>query len=207
MFHYRCFLVWMLVGITSPVPAARGTLRTVEDNRGFLGSFGVNTGPAPANCAGYRGSLGISTGNCPKSRFWALTLICMGNEVPSDKRALSPVEALARENPTQLMTQLRAVWPQVQDALKAGHTLRLIHKRLNLAGVPISYKLLSSYRRRIERRKKGPAPSVSTNMPLPAGSPDCTPPAFDPLTNFRAQEQKRKDWKYPSGPPDESKLI
>ena len=96
---------------------------------------------------------------------------------------------------------------QVQDALKAGHTLRLIHKRLNLAGVPISYKLLSSYRGRIERRKKGPAPSASPNMPLPAGSPDRTPPAFDPLVNFRAQEQKRKDWQYPSGPPDESKLI
>ena len=76
----------------------------------------------------------------------------MGNEVPSDKRPLSPVEALARENPTQLMAQLRAFWPQVQQALKAGHTLRLIHKRLNLAGVPISYKLLSLYRCRIERR-------------------------------------------------------
>jgi len=120
---------------------------------------------------------------------------------------LSPVEALARENPTQLMAQLRAFWPQVQDALKAGHTLRLIHKRLNLAGVPISYKLLSSYRGRIERRKKGSAPSAFPNAALPAGSPDRTPPAFDPLTNFRAQEQKRKDWKYPSGPPDESKLI
>lgn len=205
MFHYRCFWASMLVGVASPAPAARGTLRTVEDHRGFPGSFGINTGPAPANCGDYRGSLGISTGCCPKNRFWAL--ICMGNAVPSDKRALSPVEALARENPTQLMAQLRAVWPQVQEALKAGHTLRLIHKRLNLAGVPISYKLLSSYRGRIERRKKGPAPSASPNTPLPAGSPDRTPPAFDPLTNFRAQEQKRKDWKYPSGPPDESKLI
>ena len=60
----------------------------------------------------------------------------MGNGIPSDKRPLSAVEALAREKPTQLMAQLRAVWPQVQQALKAGHTLRLIHKRLNMAGVP-----------------------------------------------------------------------
>jgi hypothetical protein len=36
---------------------------------------------------------------------------------------------------------------------------------------------------------------------------DRTPQAFDPLANFHAQEQKRKDWKYPAGPPDESKLI
>jgi len=33
------------------------------------------------------------------------------------------------------------------------------------------------------------------------------PQAFDPLANFRAQEQKRVAWQYPSGPPDESKLI
>jgi hypothetical protein len=128
----------------------------------------------------------------------------MGKEVPSDKRPLSPVEALARENPTQLMAQLRAFWPQVQQALKAGHTLRLIHKRLNMAGVPISYKLLSLYRCRIERRKKG---TPSPNTPLPARSPDSAPPSFDPLANFRAQEQKRKNWQYPSGPPDESKLF
>lgn len=176
-------------------------LRTIEDFWGLSPSI-----PAcPGELWGLSRIFGDFYSCCPKNRFWAL--ICMGNAVQSDKRALAPVEALARENPTQLMAQLRAVWPQVQEALKAGHTLRLIHKRLNVAGVPISYKLLSSYRGRIERRKKGPAPSASPNMPLPAGSPDRTPQAFDPLINFRAQEQKRRDWKYPSGPPDESKLI
>src|SRR5450759_3225531 len=123
----------------------------------------------------------------------------MGNAAPSDKHPLSPVEALVREKPTQLMAQLRAVWPQVQEALKAGHTLRLIHKRLNIAGVPISYKLLSIYRGRIERGKKGPAAPASSSTTLPARSSDSTPPAFDPLANLRAQEQKRVDWKYPSG--------
>ncbi len=131
----------------------------------------------------------------------------MGNVAPSDKRPLFAVEAFAREKPTQLMAQLLAIWPQVQEALKAGHTLRLIHKRLNLAGVPISYKLLSLYRGRIERRKKGPAPSGSPSSPLPAGSPDGRLPAFDPLANLRSQEQKRKGWQYPSGPPDENKLF
>jgi hypothetical protein len=142
---------------------------------------------------------------CPKNRFWAV--ICMGNEIPSDKRPVAAVEALAREQPTQLMAQLRAVWPQVQQALKAGHTLRQIHKRLNLAGVPITYKVLVVYRGRIERGKKGPAAPASPNIPVPSTSPDSTPPAFDPMANFRAQEQKRVAWKYPSGPPDESKLI
>ena len=131
----------------------------------------------------------------------------MGTAIPTDQRPLSAVETLAREKPTQLMAQLRAVWPQVQEALKAGHTLRLIHKRLNLAGVPISYKLLSLHRGRIERRKKAPAASAPATAPSATRSPISTPRAFDPLANLRAQEQKRKGWQYPSGPPDESKLI
>ena len=131
----------------------------------------------------------------------------MGTATPSDKRPLAAIEALAREKPTQLMAQLRAVWPQVQQALDAGHTLRLIHKRLNMVGVEISYKRLIVYRGRIERRKKGPAPPAPSFTPSLASSPDSTPPTFDPLVNFRAQEQKGAPWKYPSGPPDESKLI
>jgi hypothetical protein len=131
----------------------------------------------------------------------------MGDTTPSEKRPLSPVQALAREKPAQLMAQLLAIWPQVQEALKAGHTLRLIHKRLNMAGVPISYKLLSLYRGRIERRKKGTAAPASPNTPSTTRSQDSTPPAFDPLANLRAQEKKRVVWQYPSGPPDESKLI
>jgi hypothetical protein len=139
----------------------------------------------------------------------------MGNATPSEKHLLAPVEALAREKPCQLMAQLRAVWPQVQQALKAGHTLRLIHKRLNMAGVPISYKLLVIYRARIERRKRETALPVSQIVagvsqivakPFePSGV--CPTPAFDPLANLREHEQKRVDWQYPSGPPDESKLI
>jgi len=195
----------MAAGIDSP--GAR-RVRNTEDTWGPLlisAGFSCQNWIAPGNYDDYRGILRISTGCCPKNRFWAV--ICMGNAVPSDKRPLSPVEALARENPTQLMAQLRAFWPQVQQALEAGHTLRLIHQRLNMAGVPISYKLLSLYRCRIERRKKGPAPSASPNTPSPTRSPDSPPPSFDPLANFRAQEQKRKNWQYPSGPPDESKLI
>jgi len=131
----------------------------------------------------------------------------MGTGTPSDKRPLAAIETLAREKPTQLMAQLRAVWPQVQQALEAGHTLRLIHKRLNLAGVEISYKRLIVYRGRIERGKERFAAPVYANTPTLAMLPDSKPLAFDPLANFHAQEQKRVAWQYPSGPHDESKLI
>lgn len=110
----------------------------------------------------------------------------MGNVVPSDERPICPVEMLAREKPTQLMAQLLAVWPQVQEALNAGHTLRLIHQRLNLVGLPISYKLLSLYRGRIERRKKIPA-ALSPNTAGSASRENHSPPGFNPLANFEAQ--------------------
>ena len=132
----------------------------------------------------------------------------MGNVDPSDKRPICPVEVLAWEKPAQLMAQLLAVWPQVQDALKAGHTLRLIHQRLNLVGVPISYKLLCLYRGRIERRKKAPAVSVSPNTVGSASRQNHTSPGFDPLANFDAQERKRRAaWQYPSALPDINKLA
>src|ERR1700761_1562418 len=122
----------------------------------------------------------------------------MGN-APSDRSPLCPVEMLTQEKPTQLMAQLLAVWPHVQEALKAGHTLRLIHQRLNLVGVPISYKLLSLYHGRIERRKKALAASASPNSVGSASRQNHTPPDFDPLVNFEAQERKRRSaWQYPS---------
>jgi hypothetical protein len=118
------------------------------------------------------------------------------------------MEALAREKPTQLMAQLLAFWPQVQEALKAGHTLRVIHRHLNMAGVPITYKRLSAYRGRIERRKKGSTALASPNTPSLTRSLDSTPPGFDPLANFDAQERKRRAaWQYPSGLPDINKLA
>ncbi len=130
----------------------------------------------------------------------------MGTTDPSHKRSLPEVEALAREKPTQLMAQLRSVWPQVRAALDAGHTLRLIHKRLNASGIPISYKCLSAYRGRIERGKKGRAGSASPKAP---GKRLDTAPSqpFDPLANLRAHEQRKPEWQYPTGPPDESKIF
>ena len=132
----------------------------------------------------------------------------MGTSTPADKRPLSAIEALAREKPTQLMAQLGAVWPQVQQALDAGHTLRLIHKRLNMVGVEISYKRLIVYRGRIERRKKALAASVSPNTVGSASLQNHTLPDFDPLVNFEAQARKRRAaWQYPSGLPDINKLA
>ena len=131
-----------------------------------------------------------------------------------DKRALSPVAELASEKPATLMAQLRAVWPEVERALEVGHTLRVIHRRLNQMGIPITYRRLTVYRGRLQREKEKSGRSLATPQsaipPIAArkdgGSSPCSK-TFDPLLNFREQEKKRVVWQYPSGPPDESKLF
>jgi len=60
---------------------------------------------------------------------------------------------LSAEKPTTKMGQVRWVWPDIQAALAAGHTLQLIHKRLNEAGVGIGYRTLSLYIGRLERKE------------------------------------------------------
>ena len=132
-----------------------------------------------------------------------------GNAVSSDQQPVSAVESLGREKPMRLMAQLRAVWPQVEQALQAGHTLRLIHQRLNMAGIQISYGCLIVYRGRIKRGKKAPAASVSPKTVVSASLRNHTPPGFvDPLANLEAQERKRRAaWQYPSGLPDINKLA
>jgi hypothetical protein len=105
------------------------------------------------------------------------------------------------------MAQVRAIWPQVELALKAGHTLKVVHERIYAHGIPISYKLLTAYRSRL-RREKAPPRLPGNPIVGPLGSPpEAVPKAFDPLVNFYEQEKKSATWKYPSGPPDEKKLI
>jgi hypothetical protein len=104
------------------------------------------------------------------------------------------------------MAQIRAIWPQVEQALKAGHTLKVVHERLNAYGIPISYNLLAVYRCRLRREKTIPVSPAPPTVPPPGRPPDA-PKAFDPLANFYEQEKKSVTWKYPSGPPDEKKLI
>ncbi len=131
-----------------------------------------------------------------------------------DKHSPSPIASLAVEKPATLMAQLRALWPDVERALNVGHTLRVIHRRLNQMGIPITYRRLTVYRGRLQREteKSGRvlAKTQTVIAPIAGGKDDGSGPAskaFDPLSNFREQEKKRVVWQYPSGPPDESKLI
>jgi hypothetical protein len=112
------------------------------------------------------------------------------------------------------MAQLRAIWPDVERAVQVGHTLRVIHRRMNQMGIPITYRRLTVYRGRLKREKEKNARTRSKAHSDIAPIPAATQPGsnrdskkFDPLFNLREQEKKRVQWQYPSRPHDESKLI
>ncbi len=112
------------------------------------------------------------------------------------------------------MAQLRAIWPDVERAVQAGHTLRVIHRRLTQMGIPITYRRLTVYRGRLKREKEKRARSISRGETVLApialsteGGSGRASTTFDPFFNLREQEKKRVTWQYPTGPPDESKLF
>src|SRR5438477_10689527 len=70
----------------------------------------------------------------------------------SREQVLIRLRNLSAETPTTQMGQIRWAWPEIQAALAAGHTLQLVHQRLNEIGIGIGYRTLSLYIGRLERR-------------------------------------------------------
>ena len=63
----------------------------------------------------------------------------------------SRLAALQSELPTTLMAKLRLAWPEIKAALERGHSLKVIHGRVNESGIAISYRRLSFYIGRLRR--------------------------------------------------------
>lgn len=122
----------------------------------------------------------------------------------TNRKRLILLEALVDEEPRSLMSRLRAAMPAIEAGLKAGHTLRTVHERLNQEGLEISYRCLVVYRRRILRKMAGqPSPTAfqKANAAERVDNKSYSD-LFDPLANLREQETKANEWKYPSGPPN-----
>jgi hypothetical protein len=73
----------------------------------------------------------------------------------------SRLSSLAQEPPTTLLGCVRMAWPQIQAALERHVALKVIHKRLNEAGIPISYKLLCIYAGRLQQEAARHASATS----------------------------------------------
>ena len=66
---------------------------------------------------------------------------------------LTRLRNLTTEMPTTKMGQVRWAWQDIQSALDAGHTLLVVHERLNEVGIEIGYRTLSLYIGRLQREQ------------------------------------------------------
>ena len=125
----------------------------------------------------------------------------------------------ARENqkPVTKAGAVRALWPEIERALKNGQSLKTIRDWLEEEGVLLTYNQLTTYVGRIRRRQEtAPESSGRRESPSPAapvhnpeqpteGRPIPSPmiptvpsekEARDPLANVRAREAKRPTFEY-----------
>ena len=135
------------------------------------------------------------------------------------------LNALPAHRPARKSAQIRWLWPEISEALAAGHTIGDIRRELALDGLEISYSNLRTHVARlrkshphqptVNRRAEPPAPPSTT---VPAGAQLAVPPTnptsraaeaapYDPIANLRDRLTRRPGFEYDDRPPDEKKLI
>ncbi|MBV9265392.1 MAG: hypothetical protein JO061_04405 [Acidobacteriaceae bacterium] len=130
-----------------------------------------------------------------------------------EKVDLSRIRKLRDDSPTTVMGWVRLAWPEIKAALERHVALKTIHKRLNEAGIQISYPRLSLYVGRLRREEQGKtadpsvekaAAEIAEHRPVKDAAPA---QHRDPLDNFRERTANRPGFDFPPGPPDEDELI
>lgn len=115
---------------------------------------------------------------------------------------LPHLRQLLNERPSTKMGQIRAAWPDIHEALQAGHTLKAIWERLQADGLDIGYNRLSEYIGRIQRRRprrtaaSAPAPPRAAKE-KPASEPVSASCAeVDPAANLRERLDRSTRFAY-----------
>jgi hypothetical protein len=96
---------------------------------------------------------------------------------------LPHLKQLVSERPRTKMGQIRAAWPQIREALQAGHTLKAVWERLQADGLEIRYNRLSEYIGRIQRGAR----VTTTFTPAPPQA-EKGKPVSPPLSASRAKD-------------------
>lgn len=117
----------------------------------------------------------------------------------------------ARRNgrPTTKAGAVRALWPEIEQALQNGQTLKSIRDWLEAEGMPLRYSQLTLYVRRIrlKQAQRSEAPSQTRQGPQPTVKAEIRPeetwsaseprPATrDPLANLRSREGRPRTFEY-----------
>ena|ERR1039457_6006522 len=135
------------------------------------------------------------------------------------------LNALPARQSARKSAQIRWLWPEISEALAAGHTIGDIRRELALDGLEISYSNLRTHVARL-RKSHAHQPTVKRQAEPPASPPTDVqigaPPAvlptnraaraaqaapYDPLANLRDRLTRRPGFQYDDRPPDEKELI
>ena len=85
------------------------------------------------------------------------------------------------------MAQVRGAWAEINVALNAGHTLKVIHQRLHQDGIEIAYSTLARYisRVRCEQARQTSRTGAIASYPVrrPLKTQALAARGFDPLAN------------------------
>jgi hypothetical protein len=114
----------------------------------------------------------------------------------------------ARRNgrPSTKAGAVRALWPEIQQALESGQTLKTVRDWLEAEGVLLRYNQLTTYVRRIRRTQAAEAPiprlapdrrAVEPEAKHETISLEVVPArARDPLANLRVRQGKPRTFEY-----------
>jgi hypothetical protein len=115
-------------------------------------------------------------------------LASMPENSSSESPPRSRLRALVTEWPSKPIAKVRWAWTDINSALNAGHSVKVIHQRLCEDGLEISYRTLARYvhRFRMEGVKKLPSGSFRLSNPVAREPGTQTAPAgnrVDPLAS------------------------
>ncbi len=110
------------------------------------------------------------------------------------------------KKPATKAGQIRALWPEIRAAINDGQSLASIRQWLEEeGGVIVTVQSLGSYLTRIRRKEL--ARPVAPIPPAAPTSAETALPVPDPQAKHQEGAKRKPTFEYPSGPPDESKLI
>ena len=115
------------------------------------------------------------------------------------------LKAFAEQAPKTRIGILRALWPTIHDCLTVGHSLRDIHKMLDLDGIEMPYSTLCRIVAMLQRdvqpkAEHGPKQATAPGRP---GERSARPASVDPLRNLRRLSEHRPGFEYSGTLPDE----
>ena len=141
---------------------------------------------------------------------------------PTLQNARARLAALREKKPGTKAGQIRALWPDIQAVLDAGHSLKSVCECLEADRIKITVPALGSYITRMRRRGRrnsfpmlAASASTSEELARRVGNPaqNAGGPAekfknsYDPLANIRERQGKRPGFDYRPELADPKQLI